>query len=225
MLAADRGGPSDKHFGGARVNAGRSVDRDRPVLGDLTLLQSPPPERSDAARNRQRILQAARELIDERGPQELTMNEVAAHAGVGVGTVYRRFGDQAGLVDALMDEHERELQEQMISGPPPLGPGAEPVERIKAFLHAFVDLLELYAPVMATVRDDPRTRGGGAYNAHHQHLAILIRQVRPGLDATYLAGALLTNLEARRFLAQRNDLGYGVDQIKAGLDQLVTGLG
>ncbi|HEY9292517.1 MAG TPA: TetR/AcrR family transcriptional regulator [Microlunatus sp.] len=201
---------------------------DKPTtVSDLTLIQPRPAERSDAARNRQRVLDAARELIDNRGPHELTMNEVAAQAGVGVGTVYRRFGDQAGLVDALMDEHERELQQQMISGPPPLGPGAEPVPRIKAFLHAFVDLLELYAPVMATVADDPRSRpqGSGAYAAHHQHLAILIRQVRPSLDASYLAGALLANLDARRYLSQRNDLGYSVEQIKAGLDQLVTGLG
>ena len=200
--------------------------------GGLPLLQPQPAERSDAARNRRRILDAARVLIDERGPHELTMNEVAAQAGVGVGTVYRRFGDQAGLVDALMDQQEQDLQQQMISGPPPLGPGAEPVPRIKAFLRAFVDLLELYAPVMATVADDPRSRpqGTGAYATRHQHLAILIRQLPTGgaegpLDANYLAGALLANLDARRYLAQRNELGYSVDRIKAGLDQLVTGLG
>jgi AcrR family transcriptional regulator len=59
--------------------------------------------RADAERNRQRILAAAAELFTERG-LEASLDDVARHAGVGVGTVYRRFPDKASLADALFDD-------------------------------------------------------------------------------------------------------------------------
>jgi AcrR family transcriptional regulator len=59
--------------------------------------------RKDAERNRQRILEAAAEVFTDRG-LEATLDDVARHAGVGVGTVYRRFPDKASLADALFDE-------------------------------------------------------------------------------------------------------------------------
>src|SRR3954453_20190092 len=62
------------------------------------------PLRKDAERNRQRILDAARELFAKRG-LGVTLNDIAHHAGVGVGTVYRRFPDKEGLVDTLFQEH------------------------------------------------------------------------------------------------------------------------
>ena len=61
------------------------------------------PLRRDAARNRERILAAAAELFTERGLQ-VTLDEVARRAGVGVGTVYRRFPDKEALTDALFEE-------------------------------------------------------------------------------------------------------------------------
>jgi AcrR family transcriptional regulator len=59
--------------------------------------------RKDAERNRQRILVAAAEVFTERG-LDATLDDVARRAGVGVGTVYRRFPDKASLADALFDE-------------------------------------------------------------------------------------------------------------------------
>ena len=84
-------------------------------------------ERSDAARNRELILAAARRLFEEEGPAAVSMDRVAEEAGVGKGTLYRRFGDRSGLALALLDARERELQEELIRGPAPLGPGAPPV--------------------------------------------------------------------------------------------------
>jgi AcrR family transcriptional regulator len=60
------------------------------------------PLRKDAARNRERILEAAGEVFAERG-LEVTLDDIAHHAGVGVGTVYRRFSDKEQLIDALFD--------------------------------------------------------------------------------------------------------------------------
>ncbi|MET0457394.1 MAG: helix-turn-helix domain-containing protein [Mycobacterium sp.] len=59
--------------------------------------------RKDAERNRQRILAAARELFAIRG-LEATLNDVAHHAGVGVGTVYRRFATKEELLEAIFED-------------------------------------------------------------------------------------------------------------------------
>jgi AcrR family transcriptional regulator len=61
------------------------------------------PLRADAARNRERLLDAARELFAERG-LDVTLDDVAHHAGVGVGTAYRRFASKDDLIDALFEE-------------------------------------------------------------------------------------------------------------------------
>lgn len=59
--------------------------------------------RKDAERNLARILTAAREVFRDRGVGA-TLNDIAHHAGVGVGTVYRKFSDKEALVDALFDD-------------------------------------------------------------------------------------------------------------------------
>ncbi|HMD93454.1 MAG TPA: TetR/AcrR family transcriptional regulator [Trebonia sp.] len=58
------------------------------------------PLRRDAERNRQRILTAASEVFNERG-LEVSLDEIARYAGVGIGTVYRRFRTKEELVEAL----------------------------------------------------------------------------------------------------------------------------
>ena len=108
----------------------------------LELLRTPPPkERADAARNRAAVLQAAAGLFAEHGVAAVSMDQVAAAAGVGKGTIFRRFGDKSGLAVALLDARERELQEAILHGPPPLGPGADPPQRLAAFGDAYLDYL------------------------------------------------------------------------------------
>lgn len=68
------------------------------------------PLRRDAERNRRRILEAARELFAEKGAH-VTLDDVARWAGVGVGTVYRRFADRNALIDALFAERVDQLAE------------------------------------------------------------------------------------------------------------------
>src|SRR5688500_6039356 len=90
-------------------------------------------ERRDAARNRERLLAAARELIADCGAEGLTMDRLAEHAGVGKGTVFRRFGSRAGLMLTLLSESEADFQSRFMFGPPPLDPGAAGLERLIAF--------------------------------------------------------------------------------------------
>jgi AcrR family transcriptional regulator len=66
------------------------------------------PLRADAERNRQRLLAAAKDLFATRG-LDVTLDEVARHAGVGTGTAYRRFPNKDALIDALMVDRIGEI--------------------------------------------------------------------------------------------------------------------
>ena len=66
------------------------------------------PLREDAALNRERLLAAAGELFAERG-LDVTLNDIAHHAGVGVGTAYRRFANKEDVIDALFEQRLDEL--------------------------------------------------------------------------------------------------------------------
>jgi polyketide synthase 12 len=93
-------------------------------------LGQPRTERADAARNRMHLVAVAREMLAEDGADKLTMDGLAERAGLGKGTVFRRFGSRAGIFRALLDDEEHAFQERVLSGPPPLGPGAPPLERL-----------------------------------------------------------------------------------------------
>src|SRR5687768_4105366 len=114
----------------------------------LPVVGTQAPERADAARNRLKILDAAERLVARHGIENVSMDMLAAEAGVGKGTIFRRFGDRAGLAHQLLDEHERAFQESFIHGEPPLGPGAPPAERLRAFGHGMLDLLESHGDVI-----------------------------------------------------------------------------
>jgi len=66
------------------------------------------PLRKDAAENRERLLAAAAELFAERG-LNVTLNDIAHHAGVGVGTAYRRFANKEEVIDALFEQRLQEV--------------------------------------------------------------------------------------------------------------------
>src|SRR4029077_13673359 len=115
---------------------------------DLPVVGNDPPERADAARNRRRILEAAERLFAEKGVSCTSMDAIAAEAGVGKGTLFRRFGDRASLVRAVIGDRERLFQDELIRGAAPLGPGAPPCERLIAFGAGMLDLLEEHADLL-----------------------------------------------------------------------------
>ena len=180
-------------------------------------------ERADAARNRLRIMEAAAGLVEERGIEHVSMEAVACRAGVGTGTLYRRFGDRAGLALALLDDHTRSFQDALISGPPPLGPGAPAVERLVAFGAGYIELLERHAGLMvaagATERD-----GRGPFSLYLTHLAILLREAAPGLDAPLTARALLATLSPGQHLHARRELGWPAARLREGWAAMVRAL-
>jgi AcrR family transcriptional regulator len=192
---------------------------------DLPLIADGPPprERADAARNRLRILQAAADLVGERGIEHVSMEDVACRAGVGTGTLYRRFGDRAGLALALLEEDTREFQDALITGPAPLGPGAPAAERLRAFGEGYLDLMERHADLLveagATERD-----GRGPYALYATHLAILLAEAAPQLDAPLTARWLLASLSPGHFVHARRRLGWELERLKAGWAALTAAL-
>ncbi|CAN5175640.1 TetR/AcrR family transcriptional regulator [soil metagenome] len=156
-------------------------------------------ERADAARNRLRVLAAAERLFAARGVAGVTMDDVATAAGVGKGTLYRRFGDKGGLAVALLDERERELQQHILSGVPPLGPGAAPAERLAAFTVGYLDLVARQLDlVLLSETSTPGARfRTGAHAFWRQHCRYLLTTAGAP-DAAVRADVLLAALSAEQ---------------------------
>ncbi|WP_454855588.1 TetR/AcrR family transcriptional regulator [Promicromonospora soli] len=156
---------------------------------------TPQPERADAARNRQLLLAAARELLAEAGPNALTMDRLAEHSGLGKGTVFRRFGTRAGIFQAVLDDNERTLQQEILTGPPPLGPGAPPIDRLVAYGAARIRFLAQNQEI-ARAAIDGRKQGPRRPPMSEIHIRILLRELElPCTDIDLLAGQLTSALE------------------------------
>jgi len=151
-------------------------------------------ERGDAARNRKLLLDAAALLVAERGVDCVTMELLANRAGVGKGTVFRRFGSRAGLMHALLDHSETELQEAFMFGPPPLGPGAEPVERLVAFGRARLALIEVQGEILRAAENSTEMKFEvAAHIVSVSHVVMLLRQAGTHGDYRLIADALLVH--------------------------------
>jgi polyketide synthase 12 len=154
------------------------------------------PERADAARNRRLLLTVAREMLATEGADKLTMDALADRAGLGKGTVFRRFGTRAGIFQALLDDDERDFQQRVLSGPPPLGPGAPPLDRLIAYGRARIDFMIGFREIARGALDGRETVPAGSRTPMSQaHIRVLIGQMRldaADLDvlATQLTGAL-----------------------------------
>ena len=165
--------------------------------GRLTLdTPEGPQERGDAARNRKLLLDAARSLIASRSPEEITTDDIAAAAGVGKGTLFRRFGSRAGLMIELLDEDERAMQQAFLYGPPPLGPDAPPLQRLLAFGRQRLRFVQAHRDVLAQVNRDPNARYNAVFAVMHTHVRMLLKAAGTTGDLDSQADALLALLDA-----------------------------
>ena len=187
------------------------------------MLGVPVQERADARRNRLKILDAAERLFEKEGISNVSMDAVAKAAGVGKGTLFRRFGDRAGLAVALLDERERELQERVLHGPAPLGPSASARNRLLAFLGAYADFLDAHGEIV--LESETAVAGAryrvGAYRFWHRHVSLLLEQAAPGLDAEFQAHALLAPLAADLHQSLRRG-GLSARRVKDGIRALAV---
>lgn len=188
----------------------------------LPILGQQPRERSDAARNRDAVLCAAQQLISRCGVESVTMDAVAEAAGVGKGTVFRRFGNRAGLMARLLDESEAAWQALVISGPPPLGPGAPPYERLLAFGRSrLVSNLER-SDLLLAAAGDTGARSYAAYSFTATHVRYLLGEIGVRGDIALLATAILAPLEVPILRQQVDIESMDVERILAGWEDLVA---
>ncbi|WP_241691562.1 TetR/AcrR family transcriptional regulator [Streptomyces sp. GZWMJZ-114] len=181
-------------------------------------------ERSDAARNRARLLEAAVRLIGECGVEQLTMEAVAREAGVGKGTLFRRFGDRGRLLLTLLAEAEADFQEACLYGPPPLGPGAPAHERLTAFGCALIERMAAGAdPGAALIRQlsGERRYISDVTDAYHRHVSGLLRDLGVMGDRDVLAHALLAFLDIDALDHLHRARGIPVARIQAAWADLV----
>ncbi|WP_244299880.1 TetR/AcrR family transcriptional regulator [Rubrobacter xylanophilus] len=188
--------------------------------------------RRDAARNRERILAAARSLFAERGVTGVTMSEIARAAGVGKGTLYRRFPNKGLLCEALLDEPTRAFQRRVMELVAENESGA--LEKLGRFLEEMVFFTEenlelLYGgqePLCGSARVERFSHP--AYDWQRWTVLVLLRQaeregeIRENLDLEYLAHALLAPLAVDLYYYQRYVLGFSPERIARGLRDLAS---
>lgn len=181
-------------------------------------------ERSDAARIRERLLAAAREIIQEGGAQALTMDRLAERAGVGKGTVFRRFGSRAGLLLTLLDDSEAAFQERFLFGPPPLGPGAPGLERLVAFGAARIAYVVEFGDLVLAAENASRSSRFEVPAAAlwHRHIEVLLREEGFTSDPWLMAGSLGAALDPGRLLNLVRVHGITADRLAASWQDLVT---
>jgi AcrR family transcriptional regulator len=180
-------------------------------LTGLPVNDSAPSERGDAARNRVLLLDAARRLIADRGAEAVTMDDVATAAGVGKGTLFRRFGSRAGLMIVLLDEDEKVEQQAFMFGPPPLGPGAPPLERLVAYGRDRLRFVWNHRALLSAAGRDPQTRFNAPSTLHRSHVRMLLQSADTTGDLDAQVEALTALLDADYVEHQVTDLGRSLD--------------
>jgi len=186
-------------------------------------LSGPVPERSDAARNRQRLLDAARDLIAESGADSLTMDALAERAGVGKGTVFRRFGSRTGLMMTLLSDSEAAFQARFMFGPPPLGPGAPGLDRLIAFGAERIAFVLEHGDLASAAEGSPHSRHEvPAAVLAQRHLEFLLREEGMQADPMLMAMSLNATLDPDRLLHAVRVHGLPPERLAASWRELVT---
>ncbi|GAA3867212.1 TetR/AcrR family transcriptional regulator [Saccharothrix violaceirubra] len=174
-------------------------------------------ERRDAARNRAAIRSAAARLIRERGPDGFVIEDVAAAAGVGKGTVFRHFTDRAGLVRAVVELASREWRTESDA----LFDDADmaPDEKLVTFVGRLFDHVVDSLPLVRALELSEFDQSGCDDNTVlvHRRISDLIAQVNPDADARYIAHALLALLRGDVLHHQLVRSGLDLGRVRAGV--------
>lgn len=192
----------------------------------------PKRERSDAARSRGKIMDAARRLFDERGVDAVSMHEIGREAGVGQGTLYRRFEHKGALCSALLGEKIADFQEESRRR---VGSRGVALGRLKWFLGRLAKFNEENGALLGAVKD---AAGGGRRiemhrNPFYEGLRELVVELldeakeagdmRADLDSECLADTLLAALNIDLYVYQRQELGMDHERIVGSLRSVVEG--
>lgn len=178
-------------------------------------------ERRDAAENRQRILDTASSLFEKNGVEQVSMNQIATEAGIGPGTLYRRYRNKGELCLDLIKDNVVLCFEQ-IEAYLEQNQTAPPGERLKGVLRLFIRLKESKAQLLKGVEDSDsnnrkkKTRSP-LYDELHQHLVDLFNEMNAGEKGQpnniFKADILLAAVRSENYLFQREVRGYSPEEI------------
>jgi AcrR family transcriptional regulator len=191
-------------------------------------------ERRDAAANRELILRTAARLFAERGVAAVCMTDIAEAAGVGKGTLYRRFADKGELCLALMDSQLAEFQNQTLGQMRrSAAEGAGSLAQLSQFLDTLVFFTEENMPLLLEVQREglaPARQLGLPHFWQYMTISGLLQsaaragEVAADLDVPIVANMLLAPLTAPFFRFQRDVRAFPPERIRDGLRALVAGL-
>ena len=192
-------------------------------------------ERADAASNRRLILSTAASLFEEKGVTAVTMADIAQAAGVGKGTLYRRFSNKADICLALMDEQMRAFQNERLADMRQMqAQGVPPLVILDRFMGALVQFTSVHIPLLCEVQREGLLEETTQFERPYfwQYMSIkglLVEAQKLGVlhldfDTAYAADALLAPLRSDLFQYQHEVRGFSIERISAGLRSIVSGL-
>ncbi len=192
--------------------------------GEATMRRRP--ERRQAADFDQRILQVAHKLFAERGIEGVSMHQIAQEAGVGQGTLYRRYAHKGELVLDLLNESVQRYLQDIQAEAQDLDAGSA-LQRLDSVLQRCIAFIEeqgsFLAAIMDTSSDARREMRFSTlyYRTVHSIIASLLEEAITQdelslLDTTYTADALLATFDPALYLFQRHKRGYTPEQILQG---------
>ncbi|MCM3628532.1 TetR/AcrR family transcriptional regulator [Paenibacillus glycanilyticus] len=194
----------------------------------------PKPERRDAAENRQRILNAALQLFERHGVEQVSMNQIAAEAQIGPGTLYRRYRNKSELCLDLMKDNLVILFEDIYAYLEDNRSDA-PGSRLRGILALFMKFREKKSQLLRGVEDSsqanrPSSRTKGPlYHELHEILVQLFDEMlavsgQSGPNSVFRADMLLNGVSSESYLFQLEVRGYTTEQILEHLcDTFITG--
>ena len=164
--------------------------------------------RIDLATLRRRTKVPPLELAARPTSPDSAVDGLAERAGLGKGTVFRRFGTRAGIFLGLLDDDERDFQKQVLAGSPPLGPGAPPLDRLIAYGRARIDFLIGHREIARAALDGrEQVPAGPQTPMSREHIRFLLREISLGpADLDVLATQLTAALDGPLLLYLSSDI-------------------
>ncbi|WP_057915935.1 TetR/AcrR family transcriptional regulator [Peribacillus muralis] len=185
-------------------------------------------ERRDAAENRQRILDAALSLFEQNDVEQVSMNQIAKEAGIGPGTLYRRYSNKGelcldlikGNLDLFFKEIKAYLEENY---------NEPPSKRLKEVMRIFLQFKEAKVQLLKGVEDaTPKYKSivtSPLYNQLHQIFVTLFEEINEKeflvTNSVFRTDMLLTACTSDSYLFQREVRGYSPEMI---LEQIYSTL-
>ena len=192
------------------------------MTDDNLLSPDPQPSRSDAVKNRALLLETAARLFAEQGVEAVTMSAIAEAAGVGKGTLYRHFVNKMELLRALLDEHDRTLQNRVL-------------QRLRSVCDALNNLHWFLGEIVRdTLVNKTLLLDGDASSfpsLEHpanwwvrQTILGLLAQIEPPGDVDYMADTLYILTDVRTLYFLRHVRGYDIERIVDGACAIINRL-